>query len=703
MPLSEETKKLLGRRLARKSPEEQKEFIGQLKAMGADFDIYEYAPMNLGDEIEAFKDNAADMLTFGINPVGEHPNAGDIKIPESVPYVGGTEVSPSAIAGQIAGAAPLAVAGGIVAGATAVPKVVRGVTAAHKLVTTNKKGRAASAAASAAEKGLTLSDDVTRAAAATAATPKVARVAGRATRIGLGEALPGFLDGYIRSDGDYDKAIGVAAEWMAGGLILEGTFSLIGKGLRAARVGETLTAPMRAAVEQFDGMVRNTAARSKKVMNRANSKLGDVYSGAIAPRLASLADLTAKGKRNRAEFFEQGRSIFEETMNKTSTFTEDGVRAATEAFNKFQRNMYGHIRTGNQTYKDVKSKYEEFFGSMNDSWENYNSVSPSTLRLNARSRRIETGLDVAKHEAQDFGDIPNRPIKHVNHIPHRPGADRTDELGAAIRDGEVLINERVLRQKFEEQAWLHPKVAGVDPLAEGQFSNYGDWEWFVVEHEYAHATTPKAKGLSEGAYENQINQLALEEVARQRGEMRKYVDSHDNDVFRNTLDDSFSSNKADPDTPKDPKGPTRNPEQANREGAKDAQLDYTPKRDEAGEWILKNDPDPISGIVTEVADDGFFTIQVQGGEEFIVHTSQVNGYKSYGGPPISGGSKAQPNSKPVSGSQRKELLRLHAEYTNAYGEAPRVFGKNPDGTAANPMEYIRSLISDTARARIRDL
>jgi hypothetical protein len=68
---------------------------------------------------------------------------------------------------------------------------------------------------------------------------------------------------------------------------------------------------------------------------------------------------------------------------------------------------------------------------------------------------------------------------------------------------------------FEEKAWLNPKVDGVDALPD-IFKTPKQWSNFVMLHEIMHTRSKQIAGETKAAYENRINQLALEEYKAQK-------------------------------------------------------------------------------------------------------------------------------------------------------------------------------------------
>ena len=74
----------------------------------------------------------------------------------------------------------------------------------------------------------------------------------------------------------------------------------------------------------------------------------------------------------------------------------------------------------------------------------------------------------------------------------------------------IIIEEPLLKRKFEEKAWTKPSVAGVKPLPVDQFSNLKQYIEFTKQHEIAHLSNlDKWKNLSLAQRENEANNIAL--------------------------------------------------------------------------------------------------------------------------------------------------------------------------------------------------
>jgi hypothetical protein len=76
----------------------------------------------------------------------------------------------------------------------------------------------------------------------------------------------------------------------------------------------------------------------------------------------------------------------------------------------------------------------------------------------------------------------------------------------------IFVDVDALRARYADKPWTTPRVAGVDPLPENAFKSEEEWVNFVVLHELNHKTTKRLPDETMPAYENRINQMALDEV-----------------------------------------------------------------------------------------------------------------------------------------------------------------------------------------------
>ena len=126
------------------------------------------------------------------------------------------------------------------------------------------------------------------------------------------------------------------------------------------------------------------------------------------------------------------------------------------------------------------------------------------------------------------------------------------EISASMRATEdgftIRINKDKLIQDFKNKVWTKPKMKGVTALRKDTFKSYEEYERFVLNHEFAHTHILRRKGETKFAYENRINEVALNQTKSStnvpRGnyksqefinDQKKYLQEIDNESFANTI------------------------------------------------------------------------------------------------------------------------------------------------------------------------
>lgn len=122
--------------------------------------------------------------------------------------------------------------------------------------------------------------------------------------------------------------------------------------------------------------------------------------------------------------------------------------------------------------------------------------------------------------------------KKKNNVPvvfqkstHRRGGKPDGDPVMAYFDhkaNEIIIDPELALQKYNEKAWLKPKVPGVRALPEDSFATYKDWERFLVEHEQAHTRLPRLKDEAYPDYENRMNDEAFKVIGK-RSKYKKKI------------------------------------------------------------------------------------------------------------------------------------------------------------------------------------
>jgi len=90
--------------------------------------------------------------------------------------------------------------------------------------------------------------------------------------------------------------------------------------------------------------------------------------------------------------------------------------------------------------------------------------------------------------------------------------------GKYIRAEDIIfVDKELIRKKYNERAWIHPKFKGVDALPANAFKSLDEWEAFVVMHEIGHRMLRKAGiNITGAAAENIVNGIALDRIANAR-------------------------------------------------------------------------------------------------------------------------------------------------------------------------------------------
>ena len=87
-------------------------------------------------------------------------------------------------------------------------------------------------------------------------------------------------------------------------------------------------------------------------------------------------------------------------------------------------------------------------------------------------------------------------------------------VGASFNRKENIIyfdRDYILKQ-FPNKPWTKPKIKGVKPLPSNAFKTPEEWETFVMNHEVAHVYYPRKAKETTAAYENRINQIAMNDA-----------------------------------------------------------------------------------------------------------------------------------------------------------------------------------------------
>lgn len=315
MPLSEDKKRRIAALIAEQRPEHRPTMMQALAEKGISFDFYKYMPLSAEVEAEEFGKGVQEGITLGFYDAGPvNPRTGKIEIL-------GEELSPSRTIGNAAG--------------TMVPGI-----GAYGLA-----GKAVGAL------GVTN------------------KIAARGLQVAFGEGLPGGMSGYIKNDGDIDKAIRVAAEWMAGGLILEGTFSAIVSGFKKVAAGKIPTPKERGALASYHGMAVDATQQMANDMPTPSTLAGEATHHNVKDTFIIEARKLHSGDSTISEFGAVTQQAVEDAFaNLKDSIPDQGLKDAADMFSEFNAQMAARIRLKDLSSDQIDKQYGDFFKKVADYW-----------------------------------------------------------------------------------------------------------------------------------------------------------------------------------------------------------------------------------------------------------------------------------------------------------------------------------------------
>ena len=131
----------------------------------------------------------------------------------------------------------------------------------------------------------------------------------------------------------------------------------------------------------------------------------------------------------------------------------------------------------------------------------------------------------------------------TNKIKNEAGKMRIISAYTDNKNKIIYINPKyIMGELYNKKAWTDPKLSGVKAMPEDAFSSPQDWLDFVIMHEVMHTrNAPESLGFVKRTdpnykqrladYENSINDLAMQEIKRQR-QNTKYNGKIDGSINR---------------------------------------------------------------------------------------------------------------------------------------------------------------------------
>jgi hypothetical protein len=505
--LSEERKKKVAEFLHNAPYQQRAELVKMFSDYGMlGFDYQEYMPISSSAEWGEFQKGIAEGASFGYYE-GEPPDprAGDI----DVPYFG--TINPSRTAGQAVGTAipaiPMFMGGA--AAATTIPGVKAGI-AAGKFV------------------------------------PKAIRAIGA---YGAGEFLPGGITGYIKSDGDWDKAAKMGAEFLAAGIIGETVFRTFIRAVKKMRGGKKLSSDEIGATEEvdkhiqkeidnrkqadpyntdivdsvpeadldpsdldvsgptgrleqpdprqaeIDALSREAAEPQSTITDAAQTThrvtdIGTAVFASMKDRIKQAVDGFAAKSIDPARFLAVLGKSFDANIKKFASLGDESLDRLRENFSLFNRDMANKISQGKIHASEVYKEYEKFIGQLNNAYKDEGIVG-SDFISSVRASAIGAARS-GKEVVTEAGTTLNKVIKAFGD-PNYAGS----VIGRNLKKGEKV------GEKLKEIVDLELGSLIGDKLGEGKkaiIASISDRIVKIIKSQLEDPTKAKAfaKGVEEG-------------------------------------------------------------------------------------------------------------------------------------------------------------------------------------------------------------
>jgi hypothetical protein len=161
-----------------------------------------------------------------------------------------------------------------------------------------------------------------------------------------------------------------------------------------------------------------------------------------------------------------------------------------------------------QVWADVGGNFDNVIPTERD-YKQFETLKQLSETLNKYSERAKK---VKRKVFKDPEELNQYMADNPAFRPHTRGGALVGAWADKI-DGEshIFVIDSILADMYKRKAWTAPKVAGVNALKEDQFKTFDEWRSFIVNHEAAHIyEAPRGKYEKKGAYENRMNDVALD-------------------------------------------------------------------------------------------------------------------------------------------------------------------------------------------------
>nr|BAR17785.1 hypothetical protein [uncultured Mediterranean phage uvMED] len=359
------------------------------------------------------------------------------------------------------------------------------------------------------------------------------KAAGRIGRFNVGAVTAGVYGGAYQLSEDEELglkrtiaevAIGGTANMVIGGM-LAGAAS---KTSKASGIdNETTTRIIKEAVEASpDDPIPEIAKRFERVLKEQdapdievqeiskmiNTRLRDEMNQAKDGALGAGYNWKTAGSVGGIAAFAGFLTADDEKVETAATAGLIGVSIPV-GFRAIRNMMFK--KPGKMTTEEMRVRQSEFlFDELTQGADGaIESLSDKAVSLNVK---IKETFDPLKREAFVFArqspdnvQVYNDTSPKIKKFKWNGDKNKGGWARYNKKSNTIFIDEDVLIQRFNDQAWNKPKVEGVIPLPKNQFKTLEEWRTFVIGHEKAHTAFKIKDGESRGAYENRINQIAL--------------------------------------------------------------------------------------------------------------------------------------------------------------------------------------------------